>query len=158
MMAENQNTINVPALFHSILFAYQKNLKAVLGSGEAIFVEPVLKTMEKLDKDKGINSLKGKSIDETLVNFAKDLVASQAVTKASFEKVGEVDYTFCVDGCIFANHVHDLLAPKDVVCPLALVAMSIYQSVTNVKVKLIESEFTSDGSRTLITSYKANSV
>ena len=31
-------------------------------------------------------------------------------------------------GCGFAVHVHDLLKPKDVVCPLALGAMSISAS------------------------------
>jgi hypothetical protein len=53
--------------------------------------------------------------------------------------------------CGFAAHAHDLLKPKDVVCPLALVAMSIFQSVTGKKVQLTESEFTSDGCKTPIT-------
>ncbi len=150
-MTENQTAIDVPALFHSILFAYQKNLKEVLGSGEAIFVQPVLKTLDRLDKEKGIHSIRGKTVNEKLENFAKDLVTSQAVKKAEFKKNDSNNYIFCIENCVFADHVHNLLEPKDVVCPLALVAMAIYQSSTGTKVKLTESEFTPNGSTTLIT-------
>jgi hypothetical protein len=145
-----RTALNVPAFFHALLFAYQKKLVEVLGSGEAIFVHPVLDTISKIDKEKGLSTIRGNSIDEVLSNFAKDLLASQVVQKAWFEKKGE-SYIFQIEGCSFATHTHDLLKPKDVVCPLALVAMSVYQSKTGKKVQLTQTEFTSDGARTLIT-------
>lgn len=151
-MAENQTSLDVPALFHAILFAYQKSLKNILGSGEAIFVQPVLETLDKLDKEKGLHVTRGKNADAVLENFALDLVATQTIKKASFEKKNPRGYNFCVEGCVFAGHIHHLLNPKDVVCPLALVAMAVYQSSTGERVKVTESEFTAEGSKTLITS------
>ena len=50
-MSEQLNPTDVPALLHTILFAYQKKLKEVLGSGEAIFVHPVLETLNRIDSD-----------------------------------------------------------------------------------------------------------
>ena len=149
-MTESQTAIDIPALFHTILFAYQKKLNEVLGSGEAIFVHPVLETINRIDKEKGLHSIRGKTLQEVFDNFAKDLMASKAVAKAHFEKTGPESYMFHVEGCYFASHVHDLLKPKDVVCPLALVAMAIYQSVTGKKAQLTESEFTPDGCKTRI--------
>jgi hypothetical protein len=54
-------------------------------------------------------------------------------------------------GCGFAAHVHNLLKFRAIVCPLALVTMSIFQSVTGKKAQLTESEFTSAGCKTPIT-------
>ena len=34
------NTLDIPTFFHTILFAYQKKLKDILGPGGAIFVHP----------------------------------------------------------------------------------------------------------------------
>jgi hypothetical protein len=145
-----QTALNVPAFFHALLFAYQKKLVEVLGSGEAIFVHPVLDTISKIDKEKGLSTIRGESIDDVFSNFAKDLLASQVVQKTWFEKNGE-NYIFRIEGCSFAPHTHNLLKPKDVVCPLALVAMSVYQSKTGKKVQLTQTEFTSEGATTLIT-------
>jgi hypothetical protein len=145
-----QTALNVPAFFHALLFAYQKKLVEVLGSGEAIFVHPVLDTISKIDKEKGLSTIRGESIDDVFSNFAKDLLASQVVQKTWFEKNGE-NYIFHIEGCSFAPHTHNLLKPKDVVCPLALVAMSVYQSKTGKKVQLTQTEFTSEGATTLIT-------
>jgi hypothetical protein len=84
-------------------------------------------------------------------NFVKDLLASQVVTNAWFEKNGSDSYTFHVEGCRFADHTHSLLKPKDVVCPFALIAMSIYQSESGKKVQLTKTEYSRDGAKTLIT-------
>jgi hypothetical protein len=150
-LAESDATLNVPALFHAILFAYQKKLHEVLDSGDAIFVHPVLETISKIDKKSGLSMIRGGSLAEIFENFAKDLEASKVVEKAWFEKNGAESYTFYIEGCAFAAATHDLQKPKDVVCPIALVAMSIFQSVTGKKVQLTESEFTSDGCKTPIT-------
>lgn len=111
----------------------------------------MLDTISRIDKEKGLNTIRGETLDEVLKNFAKDLLASQVAQDAWFEKIGPESYAFHIEGCSFAAHTHDLLKPRDVVCPLALFVMSIYQSETGKKVKSTETEFTNNGARTLIT-------
>ena len=150
-MSEQLSPTDVPAMFHTILFAYQKELKEVLGSGEAIFIHPVLETLTKIDTAKNLNSIRGKNLDEIFENFSKDVVASNFFKKAWFEKVGPKSYKFHIEGCTFADQVHHLLEPKDCACPMAFVAMALYSKNTGKKVKLTDSEFTDDGAVTLIT-------
>jgi hypothetical protein len=149
-MSLPDNATNVPALFHAVLFAYQKKLKEVLNSGEAIFTHPILKMLSDIDQEKNLTNRRGKDIAEVFDNFAKDLMASKVVENAWFEKSGDDGFVFHIEKCVFAPQTHDLLKPKDVVCPIALVAMSLFGSATNRKVKLTESEFTSDGCKTSI--------
>jgi hypothetical protein len=149
-MSASETSVNVPALFHTVLFAYQKKLKEVLGTGEAIFTHPILKLIGEIDREKNLVNFRGKTTAEILENFAQDLVASKVVEKAWFEGSGQEEFVFHIEKCAFASQTHDSLKPKDVVCPLALVGMSIFTSVTNKKVRLTESEFTDDGCTTSI--------
>jgi hypothetical protein len=130
----------------------KKKLKEVLGSGEAIFIHPVLETLNKIDSEKKLNSIRGETLDEVLDNFGRDVVASNFFKKAWFEKTGPKSYKFHIEGCAFAEQVHHLLEPKDCPCPMVFVAMAIYSKKTGKKVKLTESEFTADGAITLINS------
>ena len=149
-MSTPETPINVPALFHTVLFAYQKKLKEVLDSGEAIFTHPILKLISEIDREKNLINVRGKTTAEKLDNFAKDLVASKVVETAWSENSGQEEFVFHIEKCAFASQTHDALKPKDVVCPLALIAMSIFTSATNKKVRLTESEFTNDGCKTHI--------
>jgi hypothetical protein len=150
-MAEPESPMDMPTFFHTILFAYQKRLKEILGSGEAIFVHPVLETISLIEKEKGLNLIQGETLDEIYENFSKQLLKTKIVEKALFEKLAPKKYVFHVEGCAFGKFSHDLLKPKDVICPFALIAMSIFQSATGKKVKITDSEFTPDGTKTLIT-------
>jgi len=141
---------DIPTFFHTILFAYQKKLKDILGSGEAIFVHPVLDTISLIEREHGLDLTKGETLDEVFENFAKEMKKTGAVTEVKFKKLGPERYVFYVDGCAFAEYAHDLLKPKDVACPYALIAMSIFQSVTGKKVKNAESVFTTTGAETTI--------
>lgn len=149
-MAESKSGFDVPTLFHTILFAYQKKLKDILGSGEAVFVHPVLDTINIIEREKGLNLLKGETLDEIFDNFAKELAMTGFVKEVTFEKLGNEKYMFHIGGCAFAETCHDLLKPKDVACTYALIAMSIFQSVTGKKVKNAESDFTLEGADTVI--------
>jgi len=150
-MIELESAIDMPTFFHTILFAYQKRLEDILGSGEVIFVHPVLETISLIEKEKGLNLIQGETLDEIYENFSKQLVRSKVVKKAWFEKLGPERYVLHVEECAFAGFSHSLLKPKDVICPFALIAMSIFQSVVGRKVKVSDSEFTIDGTKTLIT-------
>jgi hypothetical protein len=149
-MEESTNPLNVPMFFHTILFAYQKKLRDLLGTGEAIFVHPVLDTINSIDKMNNLHFIRGKNLDEILENYSKDVMASQVVQEAFFEKLGEEHYVFHIEGCSFANPTHDLLKPKDVICPLTLIAMSIFQSATGKKIQITDSNFTTNGCTTHI--------
>lgn len=149
-MTEPKSSFDVPTFFHTILFAYQKKLKEILGSGEAVFVHPVLNTINLVEREKGLNLIKGETLDDVFDNFAKELEKTGFVKEVSFEKLEPQRYQFNVDGCAFAEYTHDLLNPKDVACPFALIAMAIFQSVTGKKVKPAESDFMLDGTQTVI--------
>ncbi len=145
-----QSKFDLPTFFHTILFAYQKKLKDILGSGEAVFVHPVLDTINLIERQKGLNLIKGETLDEVFNNFAKELMRTGFLKEATFKKLGNEKYMFHVGCCTFAETCHDLLKPKDVACTYALIAMAIFQSVTGKKVRNVESQFTPDGADTLI--------
>jgi len=51
----------VTAIFHTILFAYQKAIRDILGSGQAIFAQPVMETIKKISEEYQIELIKGKA-------------------------------------------------------------------------------------------------
>ncbi len=142
--------LDIPTFFHSILFAYQKKLKDILGPGEAVFVHPVLETFHLIAREKGIKMVDGETVDEIFENFQKELKKTGLVKEATFEKLEPEKYVFHVDGCAFSNPCHTLLDPKDVTCTYALIAMSLFQAKTGKKVKPALSEFSPEGAKTII--------
>ena len=150
MILSKTNRFGPRTFFHTILFAYQKKLKQILGSGEAIFVHPVLDTITIIEKEKQYKFIEGDNLDEVFENYANELMKSGAAKDAFIEKLGHEKYKLCVDGCSYSEHVHDLIKPKDVACPYALIAMSLFQQKTGKKVKYSESMFSSTGAETII--------
>jgi len=148
--SEEKPGLDIPTFFHSILFSYQKKLKEILGSGEAVFVHPVLDTFNIIESEQGLHLIDGETVDDVLKNFQDQLTETGLVKKVKFEKIGSEKFLFSVDGCAFSNPCHKLLEPKDVTCTYALIAMALFQSVTGKKVKPAMSEFTSDGAKTII--------
>jgi hypothetical protein len=67
---EQSNMMDLATLFHSLLFAYQKSVKELLGSGSAIFVHPMIETLNNVERKRGLNLLKGKSLDEAYANLS----------------------------------------------------------------------------------------
>lgn len=120
---------DISALLHATLFAYQKKLTDILGSGEAIFTHPIIETIKAINNDKGLNLLEGDTLEEIFENFSQNLIKAQVVNKAKFEKLSPNCYVFHIDECAYAKHVHYLLKPKDVTRPWALLAMSIFEMV-----------------------------
>jgi len=142
--------LDVGTLFHCILFAYQKALKDILGTGSAVFVHPVLKTVTRISEKQGINLIKGETIDEVFDNLSKLIEETGFLKEFRFEKLAPEKYVLHVDGCVLASHIHEELKPKDVTCPFALLAMSIFEKVLNGKVKVADSEYFKTGTRTII--------
>ncbi|MFA5364807.1 MAG: hypothetical protein WC325_06465 [Candidatus Bathyarchaeia archaeon] len=147
---DKNNTMDIRLFFHTILFAYQKKMKQILGTGESVFIHPILNTINLVSEKEGLKLIDGKNLDEVFTNFSKRLNETGMVDNAEFERIDDEKYILYIDGCVFAEHSHTLLEPKDAACPYALLAMSIFQSVTGKKVKIAETTFNDTGGKTVI--------
>jgi hypothetical protein len=153
---EQSYMIDVATLFHSLLFAYQQSVKELLGSGSAIFVHPTIETLNKVEKKRGLNLLKGKSLDEAYANLSNFFLKTGVVKEFTFQKVDSEKYVLKVDGCIWASHIHEELKPEDVTCPYALLAMAVFEKVTGRKVKVADSNYLQTGTETTIEALEPN--
>ena len=142
--------MDIGTLLHGILFAYQKSVKEIMGTGAAIFVHPVLDIIQTINEKTGINLIKGSNIDEVFTNLSEIILTSGMVNGFRFEKLGPKKYILHVEGCVWAPHIHEELKPSDVVCPYGLIAMSIFQKTTKAKVRVADSEYTKTGTDTII--------
>ncbi|MCL6579119.1 MAG: hypothetical protein K6T73_06990 [Candidatus Bathyarchaeota archaeon] len=150
MSEERLYMFDVAALFHCLLFAYQKNVEKILGSGSAIFIHPTLELLAKIDMKRGLNLIRGKGVEETWDNLSSFFLKSSVVKEFSFRKVDAERFVLRVDGCVWARHVHGELEPKDVPCPLALVAMAAFEKMSGKKVRVADSEYFEEGTETVI--------
>lgn len=142
--------LDIGTLFHCILFAYQKAMKDILGTGSAVFVHPGLKTVARISEKQGINLIEGETIDEVFDNLSKLIEGTKIIGEFRFERLASEKYILHIDECVWAPHIHAELKPKDVTCPFALLAMSISEKVLNGKVKVADSEYFKTGTRTRI--------
>ena len=147
---KNLNPQEIGCLLHGILFAYQNSVKEILGTGATIFVHPVLDIIQTINEKTGINMIKGNDIDEVFTNLSAIILTSGMVNGVRFEKLDPKKYILHVEGCVWAPHIHEELKPSDVVCPYGLIAMSIFQKTTKTKVRVADSEYTKDGTNTII--------
>jgi hypothetical protein len=151
ILADKQECMaNIGTIFHNLLFAYQKSLKNILNSGSEIFVDPVINLLLQIEEEEKFKLVNSKTLEEALQNFADFLVKAKVVRASSFEKMGDEKYIFRVEGCIWANHVHKMLNPKDIICPYGLVAIALYKKFTGNKVNDRESRYYSNGSETTL--------
>lgn len=149
-MEESLDEADIGTLLHGILFAYQKAVKDTLGTGAAIFVHLVLDIIKRVSKSAGVSLIKGHGIDEVFGKLSKIMPTTGLVKELRFEKLSPKKYFLHVDGCVWAPHIHKELKPKDVTCPYALIAMSIFEEVVRCKVKVADSEYFENGCKTRI--------
>lgn len=149
-MEKSLDQLDIGTLLHGILFAYQKSLKDILGTGSATFVHPVLDIIKRINKRTGVNLIKGRDIDEVFENLSKVMATTGLVERFQFEKLSPKRYILHVERCVWAPHIHGELKPKDVTCPFALIAMSIFEEVLKSKVKVADSEYQTNGTKTRI--------
>ncbi len=142
--------LDVAAVFHGILFAYQRIIMDFMGEvSSAVLTARTMPIVERMIEKTSPELAKAENADVALRKLADLLVASGFVSKARVEKKGE-KRILEVDGCALAEHVHNMLRPKDVTCPWAIFAMSVVQRTSERKVKISLSEFTPLGSKTQI--------
>ena len=145
-----QNSADMCSFFHTILFAYQKSVKDVLGSGEAVLIHPILDKIVLVTTKQNLSAAKGETFDEILENFLEDILKKGIVKWVGFEEIEDEKYLFSVKGCSYSKHIHELLNTKDTTCPLALAVMAFLQSSTGKKVRPTDSEYTKTGTKTII--------
>jgi hypothetical protein len=140
----------IAVLMHELLFAYQKSMKKILGSGAAVFLHPTLDVINGIHKQTRKNLFAGKDIDAAFETLSKTFSNSGIVKEFRFEKIEPTKYVLHINGCIWAPHIHNCLKPKELICPFALITMAVFQNVTKNKVKTVDSEYLENGSRTEI--------
>lgn len=150
VLTEEEQAIDVSAFFHTILFAYAKTLKDILGSGEAALIHPILDRIMLVQNKKHLNMFQGESVDEVLAKFLEELLKNGTMGWVGVEAVGDEKILFKFEGCKFAKYTHEFLDTKDATCPFALVVMAILKSQTGKKVRPTDSEFTPTGTKTSI--------
>ncbi|RLF14547.1 MAG: hypothetical protein DRJ97_06040 [Thermoprotei archaeon] len=149
-MSIDVKDLNAELLLHSLLFAYQKATREVLGPVSAIFVPPLLDAVRTISEAVGIDLVKGEDLDEVLQNYLGLLKDIGLVEGARLEKLGPNKYLLGIDKCIYAKAVHEALKPSGVTCLHGLIAMAIFEKLAGRKVKLNESRFLPEGSETVI--------
>lgn len=137
-------------LFHTICSAYQRTINDILGSGAAIFVHPTLDVIRKISERTGIELIRGETLDEAFENLLKILEESGYVEGARVEKLGPEKYKLYIQKCPFAKVAHSTLNIRGCICLYPLLALAIYEEYTGKRVKLNPSEFTEEGTITII--------
>lgn len=150
MSEEKLGQLDVAAVFHSILFAHQRIIMDFQGeASSSVLTARTLHFVEKIIETASPELADAENADVALRKLADLLVDSGFVSEAYIEKEGE-RCVLNIDGCIFAEHVHSMLKPRDVTCPLVIFAMSVAQKTSGRKVKISLSEFSPLGSKTPI--------
>jgi hypothetical protein len=94
--------------------------------------------------------VEGTTLNQIFTNFSRKLIKAKVVEEAKFEEVAPSKYVLHIDRCIYAEDVHSMLKPKDVICPWALIAMAIFEMAEGKRVKNAWSEYSELGSKTRI--------
>lgn len=145
-----QKSIDMEGFFHTVLFAYQKSVKDILGSGEATLIHPILDKIILVTNKYNFSSAKEENFDNIVENFLEDLLKKGVVKGVDFEEIEEEKYLLHIKGCRFSKHIHEFLNTKDTTCPLALAVMTFLQASTGKKVLPTDSEYTKTGTKTII--------
>ena len=140
----------IAEFMHEILFAYQKSMREILGSGSIAFLHPSLDIINRIHKQTGKGLIECHNTDEAFEIMSKTFSNSGIVREFQFEKIAPQKYVLHINGCIWAPHIHNDFKPKDLTCPFALIAMAAFEEVTKTKVKAAYSEYLENGSITKI--------
>ncbi len=150
MAEEYSCAFDVGTLLHNLLFSYQKATKGILGTGQEVFYHPTIDLLLKIEANAKLKLVSAETLDEALANFQTFLVKAQVMKNFAVNKKENGKYTVSVEGCVWANHIHRELEPKDVICPWAMIAMAIVQKFKVERMTEGESKYLSDGSETAI--------
>ena len=152
MIEVNSHVLDIGTIYHNLLFSYQRSLKTYLGSGSGIYIHPTLDHLLRMEEEGGLKLADSKTLEEALTAFSGFLVRGKIVKACNFEKIGEDQYVFKVEDCIFAPKVHSQVNLKDVTCPYGMVAMALYKKFKGQIANERESEYHANGTETILES------
>jgi hypothetical protein len=155
MMAESaelvKNLLEVGALYHSLLFSYQRGLRKHMGESAKIYVHPAIEHLLQMDEEGGIKLAESKSFEDAVSAFGDFLARSKMVKSCGLEKIDDDKYVFKVEGCVWAGKVHTRQVNlRDVTCPYALVTMALYKKYKGIVSQENESEYFYHGTKTIL--------
>jgi hypothetical protein len=142
--------VDMCSFFHTVLFAYQKSVKDILGTGEASLIHPILDNINMVVHKENPNLVDEESSGKILENLLENLLKNGAAKWVDIDEIEDGKYLFHVEDCRFSKHIHEFLNTKDTTCPFALAAMAFIQLATGKKVRPTESEYTKTGTKTII--------
>lgn len=149
-MGNEKKASEAEILSHLLLFAYQETLRSLCVFPHTYLTHAILDSLIRICKRMNLGLVKGENLEDALNRYANTLKDSGLVKDAWFEKIGGEKYVFNVQGCLYARYVHSILKPEKLTCRFALIAMAIYEKFLGKRVKLADSDFTVDGSKTVI--------
>lgn len=141
---------DVGTLLHNLLFSYQKSTKQLLGTSYDVFYHPTIDLLLKIEERSKLKLISADTLEEALTNYATFLTRAQVLKNFEVKNVDKSKLNVATEGCIWANHIHSELSPKDVMCPWALIAMAIVQKFTGLRLKETESNYTDNGANTIL--------
>jgi hypothetical protein len=146
-----KNLLEIGALYHSLLFSYQRGLRKYMGPQSNAYIHPAISHLLEMDEEGGLKLENSKTFEEALIAFTDFLTRTKMVKKCTLDKIGEDNYVFKVEGCIWSGKVHTRqVSLKDVTCPYALVAMALYKKYKGFVPSENESEYFHDGTETVL--------
>jgi len=134
-------------VLHDIITSYQIGIRETLGNSDTVIINLVEYLCENVKlKNVDVDRL---GFEEMVTLFAIQL-SKLGIANISLTKTGPQAYLFHVKECIWAEYTHSRKQETDVTCPLALIALSLYQASTGNKVFVPDSHYSEKGSTTKI--------
>ena len=145
------SVLDVGALYHDLLFSYQRAQRLYHGQrGDNYVLQSTLNFLLRIEEQGRIDIEKSQSFEEAVSKFADFLKKGKIIKSLTLQELDPDQYTLRVEGCIFAGKVHKLVNTKDVTCPYAMVAMSLYNKFKGKPAIERESLYFESGTQTTI--------
>ena len=143
--------LDVGALYHDLLFSYQRAQKLYHGPrGSSYVLQSTLNFLLRIEEQGRIDIENSQNFEEAISKFADFLKKGKIIKSLTIEELDPDQYSIRVEGCIFAGKVHKMVNTKDVTCPYAMVAMSLFNKFKGKPAIERESTYFENGTQTII--------
>jgi hypothetical protein len=145
------SVLDVGALYHDLLFSYQRAQKLYHGQrGSNYVLQSTLNFLLRIEEQGRLDIESSKNFEEAISKFADFLKKGKIIKSLTAEELDQDQYSLRVEGCIFAGKVHKMCNTKDVTCPYAMVAMSLFNKLKGKPAIERESTYFESGTQTII--------
>ncbi len=145
------SVLDIGALYHDLLFSYQRAQRLYHGQrGSNYVLQSTLNFLSRIEEQGRIDISNSQNFEEAISKFADFLKKGKIIKSLTLDQLDQDQYTIRVEGCIFAGKVHKMVNTKDVTCPYAMVAMSLFNKFKGKPAIERESTYFEDGTQTII--------